>query len=51
MQGAIAVIGSSRMTDLYVLALHAIGLRAEALDGDPYLRAALHGIARDADLI
>src|SRR5690349_20221746 len=49
--GTVAVIGSSRMTELYVSALDAIGVRNEAIDGDPLLRAALLAIARDAKLM
>jgi len=49
--GTVAVIGSSRMTELYVEALDAIGIKSEAIDGDPLLRAALHAIARDAKLM
>ena len=49
--GTVAVIGSSRMTELYVSALDAIGIRSEAIDGDPLLRAALLAIARDAKLM
>jgi 2-dehydro-3-deoxygalactonokinase len=49
--GTVAVIGSSRMTALYVSALEAIGVKGEPIDGDPLLRAALHAIARDAKLI
>ncbi len=49
--GSVAVIGSSRMTELYVSALDAIGVKAEPIDGDPLLRAALLAIARDAKLI
>jgi 2-dehydro-3-deoxygalactonokinase len=49
--GAVAVIGSSRMNELYVSALHAIGITAEPIDGDPLLRAALLAIARDAKLM
>jgi len=47
----VAVIGSPHMTALYVEALKAIGVAAEALDGDPLLRAALHAIAETAHLI
>jgi 2-dehydro-3-deoxygalactonokinase len=50
-RGTVAVIGSSRMTELYVSALDAIGIRSEAIDGDPLLRAALRAIARDAGLM
>jgi 2-dehydro-3-deoxygalactonokinase len=49
--GTVAVIGSSRMTELYVSALGAIGVKAESIDGDPLLRTALLAIARDAKLI
>jgi 2-dehydro-3-deoxygalactonokinase len=49
--GTVAVIGSSRMTELYVSALDAIGVKGEPIDGDPLLRTALHAIARDARLI
>jgi len=49
--GTVAVIGSSRMTELYVSALDAIGIKSEAIDGDPLLRAALLAIARDAKLM
>jgi 2-dehydro-3-deoxygalactonokinase len=51
LRGTVAVIGSSRMTELYVSALDAIGIRSEAIDGDPLLRAALLAIARDAGLM
>jgi 2-keto-3-deoxy-galactonokinase len=49
--GTVAVIGSSRMTELYVSALNAISVKAEPIDGDPLLRNALLAIARDARLI
>jgi 2-dehydro-3-deoxygalactonokinase len=49
--GTVAVIGSSRMTELYVSALNAIGVKAEPIDGDPLLRSALLAIARDAKLM
>jgi 2-dehydro-3-deoxygalactonokinase len=49
--GTVAVIGSSRMTELYVSALDAIAVKGEPIDGDPLLRAALHAIARDAKLM
>jgi 2-dehydro-3-deoxygalactonokinase len=49
--GTVAVIGSSRMTELYVSALDAIGIKSDAIDGDPLLRAALLAIARDAKLM
>jgi 2-dehydro-3-deoxygalactonokinase len=49
--GAVTVIGSSRMTDLYVSALDAIGVEGEPIDGDPLLRIALLAIARDAKLM
>jgi 2-keto-3-deoxy-galactonokinase len=39
------------MTELYVSALDAIGVKSEAIDGDPLLRAALLAIARDAKLM
>jgi 2-dehydro-3-deoxygalactonokinase len=51
LSGTVAVIGSSRMTELYVSALNAIGVKAEPIDGDPLLRAALLAIARDAKLM
>jgi 2-dehydro-3-deoxygalactonokinase len=51
LSGTVAVIGSSRMTELYVSALSTIGLKAEPIDGDPLLRAALLAIARDAKLM
>jgi len=50
-RAAVAVIGSPHMTALYVEALKAIGVAAEALDGDPLLRAALHAVAETAHLI
>jgi 2-dehydro-3-deoxygalactonokinase len=49
--GTVAVIGSSRMTDLYVAALDAIGVKGEPIDGDPLLRTALHAVARAAELV
>jgi 2-dehydro-3-deoxygalactonokinase len=49
--GTVAVIGSSKMTELYVSALDAIGVKSEPIDGDPLLRAALLAIARDAKLM
>lgn len=49
--GTVAVIGSSRMTELYGSALAAIGVKGEPIDGDPLLRIALHAIARDAKLM
>jgi 2-dehydro-3-deoxygalactonokinase len=49
--GTVAVIGSSRMNDLYIAALQAIGVKAEAFDGDPLLRAALLGIAKATSLM
>jgi 2-dehydro-3-deoxygalactonokinase len=49
--GTVAVIGSSRMTELYVSALEAIGVKAEPIDGDPLLRTALLAIARTAKLM
>jgi len=49
--GTVAVIGSSRMNDLYVSALRTIGIKAEPIDGDPLLRTALLAIARDAGLM
>ncbi len=49
--GSVAVIGSSRMTELYVSALETIGVKADPIDGDPLLRAALLAIARDAKLM
>jgi 2-dehydro-3-deoxygalactonokinase len=49
--GAVAVIGSAGMNALYISALQAIGVKAEAFDGDPLLRAALLGIAQAADLM
>jgi 2-keto-3-deoxy-galactonokinase len=51
LNGAVAVIGSSRMTELYVSALNTIGVKAEPIDGDPLLRTALLAIARDAKLM
>ena len=51
LSGIVAVIGSSRMTELYVSALDAIGVKSEAIDGDPLLRTALLAIARDAGLM
>jgi 2-dehydro-3-deoxygalactonokinase len=51
LSGTVAVIGSSKMNALYVSALAAIGVKAEAIDGDPLLRAALLAIARDAKLM
>jgi 2-dehydro-3-deoxygalactonokinase len=51
LSGSVAVIGSTRMTELYVSALDAIGVKAEPIDGDPLLRTALLAIARDAKLI
>jgi 2-dehydro-3-deoxygalactonokinase len=51
LSGTVAVIGSTRMTELYVSALVAIGIKSEAIDGDPLLRAALLAIARDAKLM
>jgi 2-dehydro-3-deoxygalactonokinase len=51
LSGTVAVIGSTRMTELYVSALDAIGIESEAIDGDPLLRAALLAIARDARLM
>jgi len=51
LSGAVAVIGSSKMNELYVSALDAIGVKAEPIDGDPLLRAALLAIARDAKLM
>jgi 2-dehydro-3-deoxygalactonokinase len=51
LSGTVAVIGSSKMTALYVSALNAIGIKAEPVDGDPLLRAALLAIARDAKLM
>jgi 2-dehydro-3-deoxygalactonokinase len=48
---SVAVIGSPRMTALYVEALGALGIGAEAVDGDPLLRAALHDIAVSAALL
>jgi 2-dehydro-3-deoxygalactonokinase len=51
LSGTVAVIGSTRMTELYVSALDAIGIKSEAIDGDPLLRAALLAIARDAGLM
>jgi 2-dehydro-3-deoxygalactonokinase len=47
----IAVIGSPRMTGLYVEALQAIGAPAGAIEGDALFRAALLKIAGDAGLI
>ncbi|WP_459850760.1 2-dehydro-3-deoxygalactonokinase [Dongia sp. agr-C8] len=49
--GTVAVIGSARMNALYLAGLEALGFQAEALDGDPLLRAALLEIARDAKLM
>jgi 2-dehydro-3-deoxygalactonokinase len=49
--GTVAVIGSSRMNELYVSALRTIGIKAEPIDGDPLLRTALLAIARDAGLM
>jgi 2-dehydro-3-deoxygalactonokinase len=51
LNGTVAIIGSSRMTELYVSALNAIGVKAEPINGDPLLRAALLAIARDAKLM
>lgn len=51
LSGTVAVIGSSRMTELYVSALDAIGVKAEPIDGDPLLRTALLAIAREAKLM
>jgi 2-dehydro-3-deoxygalactonokinase len=51
LSGTVAVIGSSRMTELYVSALKAISVKAEPIDGDPLLRTALLAIAHDARLI
>jgi hypothetical protein len=39
------------MTELYVSALDALGVEAEAIDGDPLLRSALLAIGRDAKLM
>jgi 2-dehydro-3-deoxygalactonokinase len=50
-RGTVAVIGSSRMTELYVSALDAIGIKSDAIDGDPLLCAALLAIAHDAKLM
>lgn len=50
-RGTVAVIGASRMTELYVAALDAIGIKAEPIDGDPLLITALLAIARDAKLM
>jgi 2-dehydro-3-deoxygalactonokinase len=50
-RGTVAVIGSSRMTELYVSALGAIGVNGQAIDGDPLLITALLAIARDAKLM
>jgi 2-dehydro-3-deoxygalactonokinase len=50
-EGSVAVIGSARMNALYLAGLEALGIEAEALDGDPLLRAALSAIARDAQLM
>lgn len=50
-EGSVAVIGSARMNALYLAGLEALGIEAEALDGDPLLRAALSAIARDAQLL
>lgn len=47
----VEVIGSPNMIGLYVEALTAIGIGAEALEGDRLFRAALLAIARDAKLI
>ena len=51
LSGTVAVIGSSRMTELYVSALAAIGIKAEPIDGDPLLITALLAIARDTKLM
>jgi 2-dehydro-3-deoxygalactonokinase len=51
LSSTVAVIGSSKMTELYVSALSAIGVKSEPIDGDPLLRAALLAIARDAGLM
>jgi 2-dehydro-3-deoxygalactonokinase len=51
LRGSVAVIGSSRMNELYVSALTAIGVKAEPIDGDPLLRTALLAVARDAKLM
>jgi len=51
LRGTVAVIGSSRMTELYVSALDTIGIKAEPIDGDPLLRTALLEIAREAKLM
>jgi 2-dehydro-3-deoxygalactonokinase len=51
LSGTVAVIGSTRMTELYVSALDAIGIKSEAIDGDPLLRTTLLAIARDARLM
>jgi len=47
----IAVIGSSRMTELYVEALQTLGFTAEAVAGDALFIAALHRIGQDAKLL
>jgi 2-dehydro-3-deoxygalactonokinase len=47
----IAVIGAARMTALYVDALAMLGIAAEAVEGDPLFRIALHRIAQAAKLI
>jgi len=49
--GTVAVIGSSHMNALYITGLQALGIEAEAFDGDPLLRAALLEIARAARLM
>jgi 2-dehydro-3-deoxygalactonokinase len=47
----IAVIGAPKMTGLYVEAMKALGIAAQAIEGDALFRAALLRIALDAKLI
>ena len=49
--GAVTVIGSSRMVDLYTTALKSCGASVDPQDGDVLLRAALLEIARTAKLM